>query len=71
MIDGPAGLLAGLIQQPLVLFNHFFAVAFLAIWVLFSESPVYKLPYVLVQCVMVFWTACVVIFPYIFAELRS
>ncbi|KAI9794142.1 MAG: Squalene epoxidase [Piccolia ochrophora] len=34
-IDGPVGLLAGIIRQPLTLFYHFFAVALYAIWLLF------------------------------------
>lgn len=69
MVDGPAGLLAGLIKQPFVLFSHFFSVAFVAIWLLFAENPLYMFPVVVVRSVMVFWTACVVIFPYIFAEI--
>mgnify|MGYP000924609605 CR=1 FL=1 len=71
MVDGPIGLLAGLIRRPLVLFWHFFSVAFLAIWIQLSEAPWYMLPWTLVQCVRVLWTSCVVIFPYIFAEMKS
>jgi squalene monooxygenase len=70
-VDGPVGLLAGLIKQPLVLFSHFFTVAFLSIWVLFRDTPLTHLILFPYRSIMVFWTACVVIFPYIFAELRS
>ncbi|KAJ5388598.1 squalene monooxygenase [Penicillium cosmopolitanum] len=70
-VDGPVGLLAGLIKQPLVLFSHFFTVAFLSIWVLFRDTPLTQLILFPFRSIMVFWTACVVIFPYIFAELRS
>jgi squalene monooxygenase len=70
MYEGPIGLLAGLIQQPFVLFWHFYSVAFLSIWLLLCTSPLYMLPVTLIQSFAVFWTACVVIFPYIFAELR-
>lgn len=69
-IDGPVGLLAGIIRQPLVLFYHFFAVAFLSIWILFCDNGLLMIPISAIQGVMVFWKACVVIFPYIFAELR-
>ena len=70
-IDGPVGLLAGIIRQPFVLFYHFFSVALLSIWILFSENGLLKLPLSLVEGPAVFYKACVVLFPYIFAELRS
>lgn len=67
-IAGPVSLLGGIIKKPVVLFNHFFTVAFLSLWMLIQEAPLYKLPMVLWQCIMVFWTACVVIFPYMLIE---
>lgn len=70
-VGGPVGLLAGLIKQPLVLVTHFFSVALLSIWVLLTETPLSRLILFPYRSVMVFWTACVVIFPYIFAEIRS
>lgn len=70
-VGGPVGLLAGLIKDPLVLVTHFFSVAFLSIWVLLTETPIHKLVLFPYRSFMVFWTACVVIFPYIFAELRN
>lgn len=70
-IDGPAGLLAGLICQPLVLIYHFFSVALLSIWIVLTDAGVSKLPTAALTGWRVFFKACVVIFPYIFAELRS
>lgn len=70
-IDGPVGLLAGIIRQPLVLFYHFFAVAVLAIWLLWRESPLWRLPLTMISSVEIFWKACVVLFPFIFSELKS
>ncbi|KAI4170533.1 MAG: hypothetical protein LQ343_004910 [Gyalolechia ehrenbergii] len=70
-IDGPVGLLAGIIRQPFVLFYHFFAVALLAMWLVICESPLYRLPLTLISTVGIFWKACVVIFPFIFSEMRS
>jgi len=75
-VDGPSGLLAGIIRQPFVLFYHFFAVALLAIWLVMQETMsgllgFLKFPIALEKSVLIFWKACVVIFPYIFSELRQ
>ena len=70
-IDGPSGLLAGIIRQPFVLFYHFFAVALLGIWLYIKKSPIWMLPVTLVQSFSIFWKACVVIFPFIGSELRT
>lgn len=69
-IDGPVGLLAGIIRQPLILFYHFFSVALYAIWIRVAEAPLLLKPWALVSSVAVFWTACKVIFPYIWCELK-
>ena len=70
-IDGPVGLLAGIIRRPFVLFYHFFAVALYAIWIYITSASLFMLPVRLIGSVGVFWKACVVIFPYIFSELQS
>ncbi|KAK5174778.1 Squalene epoxidase [Saxophila tyrrhenica] len=69
-IDGPVGLLGGIIRQPFVLFYHFFAVALYAIWIYITSASLLAIPIRAVGSVGVFWKACVVIFPYIFSELR-
>lgn len=70
-VDGPVGLLAGIIRQPLVLFYHFFAVALYSIWIYITSATMVSLPARLVGSVGVFWKACVVLFPYIYSELKS
>ncbi|KAM0797023.1 squalene epoxidase [Usnea florida] len=70
-VDGPVGLLAGIIRRPLVLFFHFFSVAMLSIWLVLSGSPLYKIPWTLVSSVGIFYKACMVLFPIIFSELGN
>lgn len=71
-IEEPCGLLSGLLKNPLVLVYHFFAVAFYAIWCRALQGPVWRMPYVfLVESVLVIYKACVVIGPYLVAEMRS
>lgn len=70
-ISEPAGLLAGLIKNPIVLVYHFFAVALYAVWIRAIEGPVWRAPYVLlVESLLVIWKACVVIGPYLVSEVR-
>ena len=63
-IDGPVGLLGGIIRQPLVLVYHFFAVAVLSIWIMYVDNGLLWVPWSVVQGVLVFYKACVVILPY-------
>jgi len=74
-IDGPVGLLAGIIRQPFVLFYHFFAVALLSIWIVMADTMggllgFWKFPLAVEKSILIFWKACVVIFPYIFSEIQ-
>ncbi|KAH8702412.1 squalene monooxygenase [Talaromyces proteolyticus] len=70
MIEQPAGMLGGIIKDPSVLVRHFFSVAFLSIWVMIAESPIYLMPVAFLRSFVILYTACVVIMPYIFAELE-
>ncbi|PTB80043.1 SE-domain-containing protein [Trichoderma longibrachiatum ATCC 18648] len=71
--DGPAGLLGGIIQRPLVLAYHFFYVAFVAIWmnacnVIGGPLGFWKLPLALIDAVLILWKACIVFLPVIWRE---
>jgi squalene monooxygenase len=70
-ISEPAGLLSGLIRNPLVLVYHFFSVAFYAVLCRLREVSIWKTPYVVfVESAMIVWTAACVIGPYIVWEVR-
>lgn len=71
-VDGPAGLLAAVVRSPTVLFWHFFAVAFCGMRGLWKGVGwrVDRWVGALVEAGRVLWMACVVLFPYIFSELR-
>ncbi|KAJ8604990.1 hypothetical protein MRB53_041587 [Persea americana] len=70
-VDGPVGLLAGIIRNPFVLFYHFFSVALLAMWLYITKGNALLLPLRMLSSVGVFYKACIVLFPYIFSELRT
>lgn len=67
-IDGPSGLLGGIIRRPLVLFYHFFSVALLAIWLLLGQSKLAQIPGAVLESVNIFAKACRVIMPVIWSE---
>ena len=70
-ISEPAGLLSGLIRNPVVLVYHFFSVAFYGVWCRMQDVPFYMVPYVLcVESVLIVLTAARVIGPYILAEVK-
>lgn len=73
MIDGPVGLLAGIIHRPAVLGYHFFSVAFLAIWlnacaVVGSILGIWKAPLALIDAILILWKACIVFVPVMWRE---
>lgn len=71
-IEEPCGLLSGLLKNPLVLVYHFFAVAFYAIWCRAMQGPAWRIPYVFtIESVLIIYKACIVIGPYLVAEMRS
>ncbi|KAI0132038.1 squalene epoxidase [Xylariales sp. AK1849] len=67
--DDPMGLMGGLIHRPAVLAYHFFAVAFLAIWIDAKNTGLWNLPLLLWRAVSVLWTACVVFLPVMYREI--
>ncbi|RPA83624.1 SE-domain-containing protein [Ascobolus immersus RN42] len=70
-VTGPVSLLAGIVGQPFVLFYHFYAVALYSIWLMLKDMEPFMWPLGIMRAFAVFWKACVVIFPYIFSELKA
>ncbi|KAI7889512.1 squalene epoxidase-domain-containing protein [Mucor mucedo] len=66
-IDGPIELLSGIRQSPLSLIYHFFRVAFYSIHIMFQTGTIY---HNLIQAWSVFYTACVVILPFLWGEFK-
>ncbi|SCV67307.1 BQ2448_5953 [Microbotryum intermedium] len=79
-IAGPVSLLSALTPSPLLLFYHFFRVAFYSIYTLFQTPSVTPTnskgrpvewsdyPALTIKSVQVFWTACVVLLPFLWGE---
>ncbi|CAO3647643.1 unnamed protein product [Cunninghamella echinulata] len=70
-IDGPCGLLSGLIQQPMVLVYHFFAVAIYALYLEFKLGGWRNVHINFIKIFTVLYTACVTIFPYLWSEVKK
>lgn len=82
-VGGPVSLLSGLEPNPVLLVDHFFRVALYSIWCLFAHEQWYpsekrsrrpsvlEWPLLLWRSIMVFYTACVVILPVIWTEVRA
>ncbi|ODQ68380.1 SE-domain-containing protein [Nadsonia fulvescens var. elongata DSM 6958] len=69
-VNGPVSLLSGLLPKPVVLFNHFFAVAFYAVYANFKEKGLNGFFTAFIQAFTALYAACVVIFPYIIEEMK-
>jgi squalene monooxygenase len=66
---GPMGLLSGMLPFPMLLFNHFFSVAFYAIYCNFAERGVLGFLVALFEAVETLITAIVIFGPYLWKEM--
>ncbi|CEG64142.1 Putative Squalene monooxygenase [Rhizopus microsporus] len=69
-IEEPVGLLSGLIQRPLVLVYHFFAVAFHAIYIEAKRNGWSRAHHSFIMIFTVLYAACVTILPYLWSETK-
>lgn len=68
-IEGPVGLLSGMLPFPMLLFNHFFSVAFYAIYLNFVRHGVAGFHIALYEAFDAIITAVIVFTPYFYNEL--
>lgn len=68
-LRGPVGLLSGMLPFPMLLFNHFFSVAFYAIYCNYAKRGLAGFPLAFVEAFQAFFTAVVVFTPYLWNEL--
>lgn len=64
----PAGLLAGLLPEPLTLLYHFFVVAFYGCYLTIANDHWYMIPINFLKCFMILGAACYVILPIMLTE---
>lgn len=69
-VNGPVGLLSGLIQRPIVLIYHFFSVAFHAIYIEAKSNGWAGAHHSFIMFFTVLYTACVTILPYLWSETK-
>ncbi|CAB4398404.1 SE-domain-containing protein [Rhizophagus irregularis] len=67
----PCGLLGGLIPNPTVLVGHFFAVAIYGTYKLFINGKLTDFPQNIPKSILILYTACLVIFPFIWSEMLA
>ncbi|ODV80981.1 SE-domain-containing protein [Suhomyces tanzawaensis NRRL Y-17324] len=70
-LSGPIGLLSGMLPFPMLLFNHFFSVAFYAIYCNFGARGFVLFPLALYEAFETFFTAVIIFTPYLWNELVS
>lgn len=70
-VNGPIGLLSGMIPKASVLFYHFFAVAFYSCWLNIKAKGVVGFPLALWQNLLALITACFVLLPFLCQEIFS
>ena len=68
-VSEPIGLLSGVLPQPLLLFRHFFTVAFYAVYWNFLDRGLVGAPLALYEAVATIFTAVMVFLPYLWKEL--
>lgn len=64
----PAGLMGGTVENPFLLFYHFFIIAFYSMWLHLRNSKIWHMPLALFECLQVFCRAVALIIPWIVAE---
>lgn len=68
-VSGPIGLLSGMLPFPMLLFNHFFSVAFYAVYCNFIQRGFVGFPIALYEAFDAIFTAILIFTPYLWREI--
>ncbi|KAF8952583.1 Squalene epoxidase [Podila verticillata] len=70
-IRGPVGLLSGITRRRMVLVYHFYYVALHSIWLMFHKVTWAQVPATILKAFSVMMTACYVLLPVMWSELKA
>nr|CAG8510009.1 8045_t:CDS:10 [Entrophospora candida] len=69
-VEGPCSLVAGLTPNPLVMIFHLVAIVIYGTWRIISNGHIMQFPQNIIKSIMVLYTACILVIPILYSEVR-
>ncbi|CAJ0638760.1 11348_t:CDS:10 [Entrophospora sp. SA101] len=69
-VEGPCSLIAGLTPNPLVMIFHLVAIVIYGTWRIISNGHIMQFPQNIIKSIMVLYTACILVIPILYSEIR-